>query len=891
MRTRQGCIQATGILLAACLFRVDALDEIPDKAEDWAEQGTVLTKGSGDAWDSSEREFKVLDCIKKDGVYYLYYAAGVTNCFVFCSHQCIGLATSTDGKSFTKHPDNPLICPEDMIEVNSWEEGVRHGTVLYNPDTERWVFYVGTDTDKWELAQPGEIPRNKWVCDVGVDGAIHVFTSNDGVAWNLEGVPNGVNNERGGENYACAVEYTNGTYYFWSSRAEGGSQQYFSSGTDYMNLTFHGKVEGLDFGWAHVKTYLHSDNNTLTYFYWPQRPGRQKPDEVFFATSSLNNPQEIADVRLVFANNEQTHEIIKDTEAGEWKWYYTPYWEGTVKLRTAPLEGMDTTPPSAPANLSAESDGTSRIDVSWDAAGDPESGIARYRIYRDGAKIGSSTETAYSDQNLEANTTYTYQVSAINNFDMEGAKSIEASATTDVDQTPPSIVEASAVGKATTVTVLFSEPLEKASAEQAANYTIDNGITVSGASLGSDNRTVSLTTSTLSRGTGYVLTVSNIKDRASTPNSIPAGTQASFEFLPYTSGTVVYDYYEGSFDALPDFNALTPVNEGTASDLAIEEVTQRADNFAIRFSGFIRIVQPGDYTFATVSDDGSALFIGETQVVDNDGAHGMEEKNGTIPLSAGMHPFVVTYFQGGAGKGLEVKWKPPASVTVPEKIPAEYLYAPSEDTEPVSDDPEPGTSITVLSPNGGERFGPGDTLHIRWTADVDLVDDVMIWLLLDGGMRRVLITSQFSVRRSDDNWGDYPWVVPPDAVKDTVSLVTDQATIRLHQYRDTDLQDYSDEFFAIGNGVSVGGAGRYAEMSNTGAISIRRSRNHVSVTGLTSVAGGTLQLVDVSGRVLGTAVVEGPAAAIEARSPVGPGMLLVRIRTSGGEMIEKCITH
>ncbi len=213
------------------------------------------------------------------------------------------------------------------------------------------------------------------------------------------------------------------------------------------------------------------------------------------------------------------------------------------------------------------------------------------------------------------------------------------------------------------------------------------------------------------------------------------------------------------------------------------------------------------------------------------------------------------------------------------------------DQAPARDDPEPGTSITVLSPNGGERFGPGDTVHIRWMADIDSVDDVMIWLLLDGGMRRVLITSQFSVRRSDDTWGDYPWVVPPDAVKDTVSLVTDQATIRLHQYRDTDLQDYSDEFFAIGNDVSVGRAGRHAEMSNTDAISIRRSRNHVSVTGLASAAGGTLRLVDVSGRVLGTAVVEGPAAAIETRSPVGPGMLLVRIRTPGGEMIEKCITH
>ena len=268
----RGLILLAAILCSAAapaLRAAPTLDIIPDRAEDWSEQGVVLEKGSGDDWDSSEREFKVLDCIQKDGVFYLYYAAGVTNCFVFCSHQCIGLATSTDGRTFTKHPDNPLICPEDMIEVDSWEEGVRHGAVMYNADTRKWIFYVSTDTDKWELAQPGQIPQEDWSCDAGVDGAIHVFTSDDGIAWNLEGVPTGVNNEDGAENHVCAVEYANGTYYVWNNRSNGDRHQHVSSGSDYMNLTFHGKVDGLDFGWAHIKTFLHNDKRTLTYYYWP----------------------------------------------------------------------------------------------------------------------------------------------------------------------------------------------------------------------------------------------------------------------------------------------------------------------------------------------------------------------------------------------------------------------------------------------------------------------------------------------------------------------------------------------------------------------------------------------------------------------------------------------
>ena len=116
---------------------------------------------------------------------------------------------------------------------------------------------------------------------------------------------------------------------------------------------------------------------------------------------------------------------------------------------------------------------------------------------------------------------------------------------------------------------------------------------------------------------------------------------------------------------------------------------------------------------------------------------------------------------------------------------------------PDGEEPVPGSSITVLSPNGGERFTAGDTMHIRWTADTDSVDDVVIKLLLEGGLRKVLITSQFSVRIGDDEWGDYTWVVPPGAVKDTVSLVTDKASIWLHQYRDTEFEDYSDDFFTI----------------------------------------------------------------------------------------------
>ena len=84
----------------------------------------------------------------------------------------------------------------------------------------------------------------------------------------------------------------------------------------------------------------------------------------------------------------------------------------------------------------------------------------------------------------------------------------------------------------TQVTVVFSEAVAQASAEDAANYAIDNAVLVSGALLGADLETVTLITSPLSGGTTYTLTVNNVRDRAVVPNVILPESQASFSLDP-----------------------------------------------------------------------------------------------------------------------------------------------------------------------------------------------------------------------------------------------------------------------------------------------------------------------------------------------------------------------
>ncbi|MET1260973.1 PQQ-dependent sugar dehydrogenase, partial [Flagellimonas sp. DF-77] len=82
-----------------------------------------------------------------------------------------------------------------------------------------------------------------------------------------------------------------------------------------------------------------------------------------------------------------------------------------------------------------------------------------------------------------------------------------------VDNSAPTVNDVMAVGP-TEVWAEFSEYVDAVSAVATGNYAIDNGITVVSASLQPDGRTVSLTTSALSAGQNYELTISGVENLA-----------------------------------------------------------------------------------------------------------------------------------------------------------------------------------------------------------------------------------------------------------------------------------------------------------------------------------------------------------------------------------------
>ena len=140
---------------------------------------------------------------------------------------------------------------------------------------------------------------------------------------------------------------------------------------------------------------------------------------------------------------------------------------------------------------------------------------------------------------------------------------------------------------------------------------------------------------------------------------------------------------------LPDFQKLKPAGAVyTASlDLPPQDfkqgfpgVTKRVEWFAIDYTGRFWIDDPGAYMFTLLSDDGAKLYIDDQLVVDNDGLHPPEEKQGSLELAGGIHAIRLSYFQGpkfqvalqlkvaGPGQGLRVfstdEFKPPSD---PEK--------------------------------------------------------------------------------------------------------------------------------------------------------------------------------------------------------------------------------
>lgn len=138
-------------------------------------------------------------------------------------------------------------------------------------------------------------------------------------------------------------------------------------------------------------------------------------------------------------------------------------------------------------------------------------------------------------------------------------------------------------------------------------------------------------------------------------------------------------FYPGkNWTSVPDFKKLTPVKNWESHEIQLDKVFVDAlrpkgeSSFGIVFSGKIEIEKAGEYTFYLQSDDGSILYVNNQQVVNNDGDHGVIEKQGSITLEKGRHDLRVEFINAGGGYWIDAFYKGPGITK--QIIPAGKLY-------------------------------------------------------------------------------------------------------------------------------------------------------------------------------------------------------------------------
>ena len=124
---------------------------------------------------------------------------------------------------------------------------------------------------------------------------------------------------------------------------------------------------------------------------------------------------------------------------------------------------------------------------------------------------------------------------------------------------------------------------------------------------------------------------------------------------------LTYNYYEGDWNELPDFDKLAPKATGKIPKGRFDAtVGKRKEYFGLVFEGTLQVPESGTYTFTLDSDDGSILQIGDGFELNYDGLHGMgQPKSATVELEKGNVAIRAGMFEKTGDEGLGVSWSGP----------------------------------------------------------------------------------------------------------------------------------------------------------------------------------------------------------------------------------------
>ncbi|WP_275005556.1 family 16 glycoside hydrolase [Promicromonospora iranensis] len=216
--------------------------------------------------------------------------------------------------------------------------------------------------------------------------------------------------------------------------------------------------------------------------------------------------------------------------------------------------------------------------------------------------------------------------------------------------------------------------------------------------------------------------------------TVPAASAAD-DLPPQEPGVTLRTY-----DMARDLSELCTLRSGQTPnvdqlkptiDYATEADFGMGERFIAHALANLSVPSAGNYEFRLTSDDGSRLVIDDAEVIDNDGLHGAESKEGTVALEAGVHDLRVEYFDNTNDNILKLEWRPPGAtdfVVVPESVlsteagvvrvtaPGTKYCEGSDETAGDGmrlDSVYPGYTLTDLRPEGFEPMVAG----LDWTDD------------------------------------------------------------------------------------------------------------------------------------------------------------------------------
>jgi hypothetical protein len=151
-------------------------------------------------------------------------------------------------------------------------------------------------------------------------------------------------------------------------------------------------------------------------------------------------------------------------------------------------------------------------------------------------------------------------------------------------------------------------------------------------------------------------------------STISSGIRTLEDAIPYVAG-LFKTTYAGYFADVPSFFATaTPTTYGTNPATSVqttaisEAASNDGSNFSCEWLGYFLPNTTETYTFFTASDDASYVWVGSNAltgfttanaIVNNGGAHGVQERSGTISLTSGVYyPIRIQFGEAGGGDAM-----------------------------------------------------------------------------------------------------------------------------------------------------------------------------------------------------------------------------------------------